>query len=1289
MKKHLAKKAGITGLASLLFMTSALPASAGSAEEVMNDLFPEQETAEADVTPALFNQQLEEELHISFEETPDEAALGLFDENGLVGEMAVTEEEEGFSWSFDLTEEDETVELELEDGRYYIGSMEEEEVTYGSFIHFSEQPELLLDEEETGSGTAYSELEAYGLHVGHLELTAEADAFDALTVDIAEDGSFSAELPETDEDTTVTFRLLDPAGNETTAEAVWTAAVEEEESSEEDGLEEDESAEEDAASEDGLEDSNEEDGLEEDESSDEDAASEDGLEDSNEEDALEEEESSEEDVSSEDGLEDSNEENALEEDESSEEDVSSEDGLEDSNEENALEEDESSEEDVSSEDRLEDSNEEDGLEEDESSDEDVTSEDGLEDSNEEDALEEDEIAEEDAASEDGLEDSNEEDALEEEATFSTFSMFSVENNSTSTNIGEFYDGASGEYIRSMKLDLTALGFGSFPSSPSDRFGPVTMGVTEDFQRAYGLEVTGLPTDEMLSIIEAELNGSFGALDQTSTSIGEFYDGASGEYIRSMKLDLTALGFGSFPTFPSDRFGPVTMGVVEDFQRAFGLPVTGLPTDEMLRLMEAELNDGVGGLDYTVTSIGEFYDGASGEYIRSMKKELTALGFGTFPSSPSDRFGPVTMGVVEDFQRAFGLAVTGLPTDEMLNLMSAELQGSFYDGASGEYIRELKLDLTKLGFGSFPSSPSDRFGPVTMGVVEDFQRAYGLSVTGIPDQATLNAIEQALQTAFYDGASGEHIRDLKFDLTNLGFGTFPSSPSDRFGPVTMGVVEDFQRAYGLSVTGIPDQTTLNAIQEALSTAFYDGASGEHIRDLKLDLTRLGFGTFPSSPSDRFGPVTMGVVENFQQYYGLSVTGIPNQNTLDKVNSILNSSYSDGKSGDHIRELKLNLTKLGYGNFPSNPSGSYGSVTAGVVRDFQAANGLIVNGIGDDPTLETISTMLEDVSMTGVVTATSLNVRSGPGTNHGVVGSLANGTVVTIVGEQNGWYQISFNGGTAFVSASFIDTSAAPDPGGDFNGPNQVAYTNGSSLNVRSGPGTSHGILDNLGSNTRVEILSTHSSGSANSWHQIRYDGNKTGYVSAGYVQLASKTPANSGPLAGRTVVIDAGHGAQDPGGIGGGMREKDVVLDISLRAEELLRAAGAEVIMIRRTDIFLSLSQRAFIANRSGADAFLSVHTNVFNGSARGTETFWHSRFQASNSERLAHVMQDNTVAKMGTHYRRVDHGNYHVIRETQIPSALLEIGFKDYAPDAEKLRSDAYRQRAAEAIRDGFIQYFR
>lgn len=322
------------------------------------------------------------------------------------------------------------------------------------------------------------------------------------------------------------------------------------------------------------------------------------------------------------------------------------------------------------------------------------------------------------------------------------------------------------------------------------------------------------------------------------------------------------------------------------------------------------------------------------------------------------------------------------------------------------------------------------------------------------------------------------------------------------------------------------------------------------------------------------------------------------------------------------------------------------------------------------------------------ASNLNVRSGPGTSHSKIGELANASLVSIISqESNGWYIILYNGGIGYVSGSYVDD--VTEIGEDFITDQIIGYVNSTTLNVRSGPGTSHNQIDSLSKDTRVEITSTHGVGSNNSWHRIKYNNNKIGYVSAGYIQLASKPASNSGPLKGKTIILDPGHGAHDPGGIGGNMREKDVVLDISLRAEELLRAAGAEVIMIRRTDMFLSLSQRSFLANRADADVFVSVHTNIFNGDANGTETFWHGRYQRANSIKLANALQSATVSKMGTRHRRVAEGNYAVIRNTEIPSALLEVAFMDHAGDAAKLRSNTYRDRAAEGIRDGLINYFR
>jgi N-acetylmuramoyl-L-alanine amidase len=244
---------------------------------------------------------------------------------------------------------------------------------------------------------------------------------------------------------------------------------------------------------------------------------------------------------------------------------------------------------------------------------------------------------------------------------------------------------------------------------------------------------------------------------------------------------------------------------------------------------------------------------------------------------------------------------------------------------------------------------------------------------------------------------------------------------------------------------------------------------------------------------------------------------------------------------------------------------------------------------------------------------------------------------------------------------------------------------SSLNVRSAPGTGNSvIIGTLANGSVIEVQSIESNG----WLKINYGG-VTAYVSGSYVNIDYfPEQANNGPLAGKVIVLDAGHGGSDPGAVAGGMQEKDLVLDVSLRAQKLLEEAGATVIMTRSTDVFIPLDQRSAIANSSNADVFLSVHANAFNGSANGTETYWNSTYQSSNSQRLANSIQSATLSKLGLNNRGVKTGNFAVIRSTRIPSALLELGFMDHAGDAAVLRQSSSRQRAAEAIRDGMINYF-
>src|SRR5699024_5244593 len=239
--------------------------------------------------------------------------------------------------------------------------------------------------------------------------------------------------------------------------------------------------------------------------------------------------------------------------------------------------------------------------------------------------------------------------------------------------------------------------------------------------------------------------------------------------------------------------------------------------------------------------------------------------------------------------------------------------------------------------------------------------YGLPVTGIADEVTLNKIKEILEPPYQNGDRGKPVVELKQNLTKLGFGNFPTNPSIYYGSVTANVVKDFQKFYSLEVDGIAGEETLQKIEEVIENPYENGSRGSHVVQLKKHLSRLGFGNFPVEPSSTYGKVTTGVVKDFQVYYGLSnKTGKANNETIEYLNKVLNSSYQSGKSGSHVVKLKKDLTLLGFGNFPKSPSKAYGAVTEGVVKDFQKAHNLTVNGIADEVTLAKIEELVQIIS-----------------------------------------------------------------------------------------------------------------------------------------------------------------------------------------------------------------------------------------------------------------------------------------------------------------------------------------
>lgn len=213
-----------------------------------------------------------------------------------------------------------------------------------------------------------------------------------------------------------------------------------------------------------------------------------------------------------------------------------------------------------------------------------------------------------------------------------------------------------------------------------------------------------------------------------------------------------------------------------------------------------------------------------------------------------------------------------------------------------------------------------------------------------------------------------------------------------------------------------------------------------------------------------------------------------------------------------------------------------------------------------------------------------------------------------------------------------------------------------------------------------------------------------------------------------IVIDPGHGGHDPGTPAKGLSEANLTLDIALRLEKLLQKdAGVEVVLTRRSDVYIPLEERTAIANRSDADLFLSIHANSSrNASAKGIETYFLSFASSpeaeaiaarenSASERemhqlpdiikaislnnkldesrdLAKMVQDSLVTTLSksnkdVRGRGVKKAPFVVLIGAQMPSVLAEISFITNKQELQLLKTAAYKDKIALALYNAVLKY--
>ncbi|MEN8906666.1 MAG: N-acetylmuramoyl-L-alanine amidase family protein [Clostridiales bacterium] len=179
--------------------------------------------------------------------------------------------------------------------------------------------------------------------------------------------------------------------------------------------------------------------------------------------------------------------------------------------------------------------------------------------------------------------------------------------------------------------------------------------------------------------------------------------------------------------------------------------------------------------------------------------------------------------------------------------------------------------------------------------------------------------------------------------------------------------------------------------------------------------------------------------------------------------------------------------------------------------------------------------------------------------------------------------------------------------------------------------------------------------------------------------------------GKLVVIDAGHGGDEPGAVSNGVYEKDLNLDIALRLEKLLKASGVSTKMTRTTDISVGLYERSDMANDLDAALFVSIHHNAYYESSHGTETLYNKNKGdygvGFTGYSFANIVQNNLVENLKlTNRGIVNRPDLAVLRRSNMPSILAEIGFISNKSEREKLLQNSVKQSAAQALADSIIE---
>ena len=421
----------------------------------------------------------------------------------------------------------------------------------------------------------------------------------------------------------------------------------------------------------------------------------------------------------------------------------------------------------------------------------------------------------------------------------------------------------------------------------------------------------------------------------------------------------------------------------------------------------------------------------------------------------------------------------------------------------------------------------------------------------------------------------------------------------------------------------------------------------------------------------------------------IVALANENMVVVETAVLNVRYGPGLSHDVLTQVEENdrLFLLGEENKWYK------------VRLSDDQIGWVASWLVDS------NDILHDDQQFAIVTADAVNIRQFSTTDSNIIGAVYKDSELQILYQEGDWYQVLYMGQVAWIHGDYVDIITTPsaaqaDSVQDIPTDSTVVVIgNAQSTNIRSLASMDGEVIHTAGPGERFQYIE-----SVGSWFHIRINENLTGYVADSVATLSTvETQAESvasqdltgsqyarsiSNISEATIVIDAGHGGRDSGAVSAdnSVFEKDITLSTAILLRNRLQDAGANVILSRSSDEFLSLDDRVITGHNYQADLFISLHYDAIEvaNSMSGTTTYYYSE---SNLE-LANTV-NRYLAQLGPlNNNGVRHGNYYVLRANNQPSILLELGYMNSDIDIQHIDTIAYQSTIVEAVYQALREYY-